>query len=110
MEDFKDDMLGEVQDVVKKCTCKEKDETEAECCQRKALWKFMEREGQNKVNIPLDPMQGMFLAQGSMIQHLVFAVMSIYVQSRIEPLKKAGVDPNPTLYQKRVDESDGAIT
>jgi hypothetical protein len=39
----------------------------------------MLRDGQDRVPIPLDPLQGIYLAQGSFVQHVVFAAVNIYL-------------------------------
>ena len=41
--------------------------------------KFLIREGQDRVRIPLDPIQGIYLSQGSLIQHVIFAAVLMII-------------------------------
>jgi hypothetical protein len=49
---------------------------------RNALAEFLIREGQNKVRIPLDPILGYMLAQGTFLQHIIFGVVNLYLIAR----------------------------
>ena len=63
------------------------------------LLNYLRQEGQDKVRVPIDPLQGMFQAQGArtkalqgmfqaqgtLIQHLIFTVVSLYILIVAEP-------------------------
>lgn len=59
---------------------------------------YLEKEGQNKVRIPLDPMQGMVLAQGHLLQHLVFAIIAMWLMEIVEPLDYYETEPIDISY------------
>ena len=69
----------------------------------------MEQEGQNRVRVPLDPLQGMFLAQGTLVQHFIFAMVSIYILNIAEPLRRVEGE-NETVVVPYADGSSGTET
>ena len=53
--------------------------------QRKALWDFLDKQGVHRERTTLDPLQGLFQAQGPMLQHFAFAGIGLFILTVLEP-------------------------
>lgn len=50
--------------------------------------KYLEADGQGKLRDPVDPSRGLIYSQGSLMQHLIFAIIGFYVFKIVEPTIK----------------------
>jgi hypothetical protein len=51
---------------------------------KERLREFLRREGQNKTRAPMDATRGLVYSQGSLLQHLVFAIVAWVILTFIE--------------------------